>query len=296
MGRRFNLSQLPREAQVLADGFVCEAIECVDPSDRDAQAITSRIAMLVGWCHSQGLEMLPEVVLHPDTIDRFIVHGCSHLTPGSQSNYRSVLHRIGASQLGPDMYPPRRLPLTSSDPVESYLELEERALLSWARGLSTPSMRDDALVVLSLGLGAGLTSGEMTRLCASSVEAAGAGIALMVEGPRARRIPVTARWEPDLRAATDRAKGSLLFRPDRTRPQAAHISRFVERLPRGDAPKLSTQRLRATWVVRHLETGVPINLLAVAAGVGPERLVRYARSMRPIDAEVADGLLRGEQA
>ena len=86
------------------------------------------------------------------------------------------------------------------------------------------------------------------------------------------------------------------FDPTAERSAVSHVSRFVERLPGGDAPKLSTQRLRATWVVRHLEAGVPINVLAAAAGVGAERLARYARSMRAVAAHEADRLLRGEIA
>jgi hypothetical protein len=254
----------------------------------------SRTAMLLVWCHGQGLDLVPEVVLHPDTIDRFVARGCAHLSPGSQSNYRSVLYRIGASWLGSYVYAPRRLPLSASDPVEPYAEHDERALLSWVRGLSTISMREGALVVLSLGLGAGLTSSEMTRLRASAVESTPSGLVLAVDGPRARRIPVAARWEPYVRNAVNAAGGGLVFRPERARAVGSHVSRFVERLPRGDAPKLSTQRLRATWVVRHLEAGIPINVLAAAAGVGPERLARYVRSMRTVDPASAGRLLRGE--
>ena len=254
----------------------------------------SRTAMLLAWCHSQGLDLIPEVVFHPDTVDRFVAHGCAQLSLGSQSNYRSVLYRVGASWLGPDVYPPRGLPLSASDPVEPYSDSEERALLGWVRGLPTTSMRDGAFAVLGLGLGAGLTSSETNQLRASAVESTSAGLVIGVEGTRQRRVPVTARWEPYVREAVDAARGGLVFRPDRIGVGGSHVSRFVERLPRGDAPKLSTQRLRATWMVRHLEAGVPIDALASAAGVGPERLVRYVRSMRPVDPVSADQLLRGK--
>jgi hypothetical protein len=291
---RFSSERIPRDARVVIERFVRDAVDRASPPSRDAPMFASRTAMLLAWCHGQGLDLVPEVVLQPDTIDRFVAHGCAHLSPGSQSNYRSVLYRIGESTLGNDVYAPRRLPLSASDPVEPYSESEERALVGWIRGLPTSSMRDGALAVLGLGFGAGLTSSEMTRLRASEVESTSSGLVIGVEGARARRVPVTARWELHVREAVDAASGGLLFRPDRTRVVGSHVSRFVERLPRGDAPKLSTQRLRATWVVRHLEAGAPINVLAAAAGVGPERLVRYVPSMHPVDAVSADRLLRGE--
>ena len=143
----------------------------------------SRTAMLLTWCHAQGLELIPEVVLHPDTIDRFVAQGCAHLSPGSRSNYRSVLHRVGACWLGVSVYPQRALPLSASDPVEPYDESDERALLSWIRGLPTSAMRDAAAVVLALGLGAGLTSAETTRLRSSAVASSEAGLVLSVDGP-----------------------------------------------------------------------------------------------------------------
>lgn len=293
---RFSSARIPRDARSLIEQFVHDAVERTGPLSRDAPMFASRIAMLLSWCHGQGLELVPEVVLHPDTIDRFVVHGCAHLTPGSRSNYRSVLHRVGAGWLGGDAYPPRRLPLAASNPVEPYSEPEERALLSWVRGLSTLPMRDGALVVVSLGLGAGLTSAEMTRLQATAAVSTATGLVLQVGGARSRRIPIVARWEPLVRESIARADGGLVFRPDRMVVAGSHVSRFVDRLPRGDAPKLSTQRLRATWMVRHLEAGVPIDALASAAGVGPERLVRYVRSMRPVDPRTADRWLRGEIA
>jgi hypothetical protein len=291
--KRFNASQLPKDVGTTVERLASDLFDRAAPSPADAQTFRSRIGLLVEWCHRQGLELTAEVVLHPDTIDRFVATGCSHLTPGSRSNYRSVLSRIGEFLLGPEVYPPRRLPLTSSTPVDCYSEHEERSLRSWVRGLPTLAMREDALVVLSLGLGAGLTSSEITSLRGGGVLVSRQQVVLVIAGTRARRVPVLEHWEADVSTAAERARRGLVFRPERTRAVVSHVSRFVERLPRGDAPKLSTQRLRASWLVRHLEAGVPINMLAIAAGIAPERLVRYVRSMRPVSSAAADRILRG---
>ena len=51
--------------------------------------------------------------------------------------------------------------------------------------------------------------------------------------------------------------------------------------------------MRATWIVRHLETRVPVNALAEAAGIGSEELFRVRAAMVAVSPDEADRLLRG---
>ena len=88
----------------------------------------------------------------------------------------------------------------------------------------------------------------------------------------------------------DESRGGLLFRSGRA--QRKRVSVFTENLPRSDTPKLSSQRLRATWIVRHLEARVPVNALAVAAGINSEELFRYPPRMASVPPDDADRLLR----
>lgn len=69
------------------------------------------------------------------------------------------------------------------------------------------------------------------------------------------------------------------------------ISRLIEDCPPADAPNLSPQRLRATWIVGHLKG--ELRALEVAAGASATQLAVYVRFIRPADAVVARELLRG---
>ena len=70
---------------------------------------------------------------------------------------------------------------------------------------------------------------------------------------------------------------------------------FLDRLPEGDAPKLSMQRLRVTWIVQLLDDRVPLNVIADAAGVQADVLGRYVPSMVPCATDEADAFLRGDR-
>jgi hypothetical protein len=84
-----------------------------------------------------------------------------------------------------------------------------------------------------------------------------------------------------------------LVLPDRTTVTDKQLSRFVEGLPRHDAPKLSPRRLRASWIVACLDARVPLNTLAAAAGVLPELVAEYAPFMAAVPDQVAEHALRG---
>ncbi len=228
----------------------------------------------------------------PDTLDRFIATAYGHLASGTGTNYRRVLRRVGAATLGPPVYPPRPLSLAKAAPAQPYSRGGERALVGWVRGLSTSRQRDGATALLGLGLGAGLRSKEIEAANATWVNEDGSGLVVMVPSSPGRRIPVLARWEWALRHAVERSDGGLLFRPAPGRRK--RVSVFTENLPRANDPKLSVQRLRVTWIVRHLDAHVPLHVLTGAAGVTAEQLALYAGFMAQVPPGEVDRLLRGE--
>jgi hypothetical protein len=292
--RRFNPSRIPPEVWVDIGPLVRHAVLRAEPRhDRDARELMTRTAHLASWCHQRGVELRSEVVFAAHIVDRFVTEGCAHLAEGSRANYRSVLHRVGAAVLGPLVYPPRPT-FRASPRLAPYSETEVRALVGWSRGLATSQMRDNTQALLGLGLGAGLKSEEISVARTRWVEHHGTGLVITVPGERARRVPVGAEWEWAVSAAVVRSGQGLLFLPDRSTVTAKQLSRFVEGLPRHDAPKLSARRLRATWIVRQLDSRVPLSALAAAAGVLPEILAEYTPYTAPVPDEVADRLLRGE--
>jgi hypothetical protein len=292
---RFDPRRVPPEVWAAIAPLARDAVAKVEPSTpRDATELLSRTALLLSWCHGQGLELMPAVVFAPETLDRFVAHGCAELAKGTRINYRRILRRVGAAVLGPPIYPERPLALEKSDPSAPYSFQDERALTGWSRGLPTDRMRDAAIALLGLGLGAGLTAREINLAEADWVEQAPAGLVIAVPGGRSRRVPVVARWEWAVRDALAQASGGPLFLPGRTSRRKKQVSVFTENLPAHHKPKLSAQRMRVTWIVRHLDGRVPLHVLAEAAGVGADQLSSYATFMAPCSLGQADRLLRGE--
>ena len=195
--------------------------------------------------------------------------------------------------MGPPLYPERPLALPKSGTRSPYTPAEQRALVGWIKGLSTAHMRAGATALMGMGFGAGLISREMAAARASWVHEERSGLVLGVEGDRLRRVPVVSRWEWALRRALELAHGGHLFIAGQDPEDSKRVSKFVESLRRGRGPKLSVERLRVTWIIEHLQSGVPLNVLVDAAGVSGEHLGRYASHLEPLEAELADRWLRG---
>jgi hypothetical protein len=91
--------------------------------------------------------------------------------------------------------------------------------------------------------------------------------------------------------AADAGVGPV-FNPARPTVTRNDIARFCDRLGWRDAPRLSVTRLRTGWIVEHLAAGVPLHVLADAAGVTAPNLARYAQFLTPLSPTDATTLLR----
>ncbi len=273
------------------------AVAATNPSSvEEATRLLTIMSQHLAWLFRRGLPVdNADVVFHPDEIDQFVVDGCAHLSEGTRSNYRSALRVVAASVLGPAAYP-RPVPLQTSDAESPYSVVEQAELISWAEGLSTARMRFGATVLLALGLGAGLATADMCVITGRDVKLHPGGPTIEVRTHAPRSVPVCHRWATEVRSIASGARDQRLVLPQREVLTAKAISGFVERLPRGSAPKLSTRRLRITWIVDRLNDGVPLNLLSVAAGVDPDALSVYVGFMRTVPADLADRLLRGGES
>jgi integrase len=267
--------QVPSDVVVaFARQAATDAAPHVAYSERDLE---KAVALLAMWAwQSAGLPLEREVILARATIGRFTSVGLKQYTEAGRGNIRSQLLRTGEALLSARQTPKRLPPLGPSTPTSPYSSSEVAALRSWAARQSTAARRANADVLLSLGLGAGLSASEIGFLRVSDIQADETGVIITVGGSRPRSVPVTKSWEKALIERT------LNIDPERWAFRERHtinypnlISNFVARS--GESAVLpQSQRMRATWLVGHLAGGTPVVPLMQASGVESlEALTRY---------------------
>ena len=292
---RFSPKDVPPAIWNLIEPLVKEAVAASSPRTvlraNDLLTVTAQLAV---WAHRIGQPLDPEILFHPDTIDRFVTEGCAHLSDGSRLNYRTQLWKVGAAVLGPELYPPRPLPMRRSEVMAPYSDAEMTELVSWSRALPTETMRRNAKALLAIGLGAGLSAREVKRLVGTEVREEEGLVLVEVIGDKARTVPVRGQWAEAVLGFARESGSRPYFRPERSRITRGDILAFIDRCtgPEQDA-MFSVQRLRVTWIVTHLAAGVPVGVLARAAGVGPGHLTKYLRFVSEPDELDARRLLSG---
>ncbi len=207
---------------------------------------------LAVWADRIGVSLEHTVLFHPETIDRYIREGCAHLSIGSRMNYRSQLWKFGEAVIGPDHFPPHPLPLRRSPTNIPYSKAEVTGLVAWARGLRTDHMRRNAQALLAIGLGAGLSSQEVSRLAGSDVREEVGLVLVDVIGQRARTVPVLRVWAPRVLELAEESGTDAFFLPGRTRITRGNIDAFIGRCSDHEDAAFNVQRLRITWMVTHL--------------------------------------------
>ena len=276
-------------------GWVMDIVRDVDGhtpyTSRDIALAVSRLAV---WASNNlGIELERDVLLRREFINRFIGFGCKGQTEATRSNLRAQLLRVAETLLDPSLAPVRLAALGPADPSQPYDSGEIARLSSWANGQRTEARRRNAEALIALGLGAGLSASEIGNLRAQDVDASEGGVTVHVRSGRVRAVPVIAEWESSIAARAEELEPStFMFRPGHAKFYPNLISNFVSR-GRWSEVLPQTQRLRATWIVRHLDAGTPIAPLIAAAGVDSlEAMTRYVRFLVPVAEPEANRLLR----
>lgn len=279
----------PKYWAVIRD-FVVAAVDRVHLKVSYPTPVLSRnVADFTLWCWSHAGLPLDDDLFDRGTIGHYISVGCPQLTPAARGNRRSLLLRVsealGVSEVN------RFRPLPPSDPTAPYRHAELVSVISWARGQSTPERRRNGHILLALGLGAGLSAQEIIELRRRDLVRDDSGITIRVPGPRPRLVPVLQEWEDALNGVGH--DDDFVFRPGRTMAYTNAISNFVARGPRhGIRPQ--SQRMRTTWLIRQLDAGTPVSVLAEAAGVDTlEAFTRYLKFTAPVPQVEAMRLVRG---
>ena len=109
------------------------------------------------------------------------------------------------------------------------------------------------MALVALGIGAGLSGGEVLGVARRDIVADGSKARVTVGGARPRVVHMERAWaESLLRAVADLEPADWVFGNGRTTAGKNMVTNFIAKTTTaGLAP--NTQRMRATWIVGQLE-------------------------------------------
>ena len=262
----------------------------------DVDRLLHVMTSLALWAEDNGLERQPDMWLRNETIDTFVLSLIGKMKPSSVRTYRTWLLRIrdalAWSERGEAT--PARLKATPQ-PHQPYTAVELAGLRHWAWHLREQQRRD-ALALMALGAGYGLTPKEVAATCGSHLRRAGREGPLLHTGvDRDVTLAARAAWEEVAAGLAEEAGGGYLFRPGRSSQYAKNlISSWTGGHRPIGLPPLSAGRLRATWIVDLMKSRIDHDLIAKAAGLGSAAsLARYQHFVPDLDQATGVRLLRG---
>jgi hypothetical protein len=148
-------------------------------------------------------------------------------------------------------------------PYDRYREIRIR---TQGPGRSTARRRHNWLTFAALGGGFGLTGPESTQVKPDDITDHGDHLSIAVGGRRPRTVICRASWESDLRAVlSDPLRTEWLVQTATEAAMPAYrVSQYLAEISSWDE-SFSVDRLRSTFIVRHLEAGTsPLHLLEMA--------------------------------
>lgn len=259
----------------------------------DRTELLRAVLGLVEWSNDRGIAIDRPTVFARDNIVAHVAAGLSEFGQATRTNRRSQLLRVAEALLEPALAPRALPPLAPSDPTVPYSEEEQSALVEWARKRKRTKGCDDAMMLLALGFGAGLSAQEVMNVRAGDITDAGDAVLVRVTEGRVRVLPVLRTWEKVLaRRAGALAPREHMFKPGRTGAGKNLISNFIA-TAKADGVHAQTQRMRSTWLVQQMAACTPLPTLVEAAGVDSlEALTRYLVFV-PAPDKNSVGRLRG---
>jgi integrase len=254
----------PSSVSPQAAAFARVVVTAAGPGGQErAKNLLWAAGKLADYAIGLGLDLVPEVVLHPSTAERF-TRCAPGLSPVARRTLRTNLRFIGR-RVVPQLYP-ADLPLPRERAKAPYRPEEIGGFLALADAQPTAGRRMRAAGLVCLGAGAGLIRGDLRDIRGSDVTCRSGGVVVTVRGARPRAVPVLARYQARLLAAARFAGTGLVCGgagPDRrnlTNP-------LIIALDGGTGlPRLDTSRLRATWLAEAAEL-LGLATFMAAAGI-----------------------------
>lgn len=244
-------------------GFVIDcARELVDDHGVTREALpryTLALVKLAQYCRRTHQPLNRATILDPYTVNQFAA-AIATLDTGSAGTYQANLRFIG-QRLSPGPMWERPTPVNRRAVPVPYSPAELAELRAQV-AKNTPDRRRGGEALMTLGLGAGLDGRWAAKVAREDIVDAGDGPAVAVDG---RLVPVLRTHEDDLeQLLADTPPGDLLVGGSAKHKNAANeIAARVRLDP--SCPRLSSGRLRSTWIVTHLTLGTRLPELAELA-------------------------------
>ena len=236
----------PSSVSPRAAAFARGVVTTVAPAGRErAKNLLWAAGKLADYAIGLGLDLVPEIVLHPSTAERF-TRCAPGLSGAARRTLRTNLRFIGR-RVVPRLYP-ADLPLPRERAKAPYSPAEVSGFLALAGAQPTMERRMRSAGLVCLGAGAGLIRGDLRDARGTDVACRAGGVVVTVRGARPRAVPVLARYHGPLLAAARFAGTGLVCGgagPDRRNISSPLISALEGG---GGLPRLDASRLRATWL------------------------------------------------
>lgn len=249
------------------------------------------ISPFVAWAHlDAGYDLTREALFDAELICYYV----AAVMPGGYSTRqtrRNQLLRVADYLLPERRRVIRMAPIPKGPASPPYPRGSLNKAVAWPMEQTTTFRKHAAACIVHFGLGAGLRSAELAQLRREDVVEDHEGVLVHVRGGRNPRVvPVRVEHEDQVVVLADCvAPGSFVFRPDRSMSSVNAVSAWLSRLTPFMGQTINPGRLRATWLVAHLNGGIPAAALVYAAGVAT--FTAFDRYLPYVDPERHDELI-----
>jgi len=246
--------------------FIDAAVRDAARGERSVRSLYPAVAPFVLWCwRTRGLPLDRRRIFRLHVVDDFVQRGMPGYLAGSRATHRSSLYRV-VEALETDRSGATGQPLQRRAPTEPYTPAEVAQLHSWAVSQGTERRRTDAMMLLVLGMGAGLTSKELQAVRVDDLIVGPYGAQVTIWESRPRVVPIAPVWSERLGEVYPKlARGAWAFRPGRTSARDGQITDFLLRAR--TTYDVRPVRMRTTWLVEHLAAGTPPTELLRISGL-----------------------------
>lgn len=261
----------------------------------------SALMQFVLWTHKTGFPLDVDTMVTSERVETYremehlrITKGQSPLKKATLNDYVSRLRDLGPRINPNGGWPPRAGKVKGGvtrglrDP---YSDGEIARFRDELATMPEGPKRDLAEALLLMGLGFGPQPGEMAAMTGTMFTKDANGVWADIPGKNPRRVPVAEPWADELLALAQRVGDGPLVVKANHKNALGEACRSVQ-LGRKRAA-LSPMRLRITWMVDRLRSGVDPRSMSTAAGLGSLTSAMELMHFVPSpDASEQDVLLR----